>query len=78
MALETINRLSIKYRVETFTYLICNAWELMLKAKIIADTGDKRVIYYKKKRGQPRRSLSLRDCLKQTFPDNDPTRRKSS
>lgn len=75
MALETINRLSIKYRVETFTYLICNAWELMLKAKIIADTGDKRVIYYKKKRGQPRRSLSLRDCLKQTFPDNDPTRR---
>lgn len=76
LALETINRLSIKYRVETFAYLICNAWELMLKAKIIQDTGDKNSIYYKKKRGEPRRSLALRDCLKKVFPkENDPTRR---
>lgn len=76
LALETINRLSIKYRVETFAYLICNAWELMLKAKIIHDTGDKKSIYYKKKRGEPRRSLALRDCLKKVFPNhNDPTRR---
>src|SRR3989304_3042768 len=37
LALETINRLSVQYRVETFCYLICNAWELMLKAKIIED-----------------------------------------
>lgn len=76
LALETINRLSIKYRVETFAYLICNAWELMLKAKIIQDTGKKNAVYYKKKRGEPRRSLSLRDCLKRVFPDDfDPTRR---
>lgn len=76
LALETINRLSIKYRVETFAYLICNAWELMLKAKIIEDTGDKKSIYYKKKRGEPLRSLALRDCLKRVFPNqNDPTRR---
>lgn len=76
LALETINRLSIKYRVETFAYLICNAWELMLKAKIIQDTGNKNAVYYKKKRGEPRRSLSLRDCLKRVFPDDfDPTRR---
>jgi hypothetical protein len=39
LALESINRLSIKYRVETFAYLICNAWELLLKAKIIQDAG---------------------------------------
>ncbi len=76
LALETINRLSIKYRVETFAYLICNAWELMLKAKIIQDTGDKKSIYYKKKRGEPRRSLALGDCLKRVFQNqNDPTRR---
>lgn len=76
LALETINRLSIKYRVETFAYLICNAWELMLKAKIIHDSSDKKSIYYKKKRDEPRRSLSLRDCLKRVFPDDfDPTRR---
>ncbi len=76
LALETINRLSIKYRVETFAYLICNAWELMLKAKIIQDTGNKKFVYYKKKRGEPRRSLALRDCLKGAFPnESDPTRR---
>lgn len=76
LALETINRLSIKYRVEAFTYLICNSWELMLKAKIIEDIGNKKQVYYKKKRGEPRRSLSLRDCLKRVFPDDfDPTRR---
>lgn len=76
MALETINRLSIKYRVEAFAYLICNAWELLLKAKVIEDAGSRKAIYYKKKRGEPRRSLALRDCLKRVFPnDNDPTRR---
>jgi hypothetical protein len=36
----------------------------------------KKAIYYKKKRGEPRRSLALRDCLKRVFPnENDPTRR---
>ena len=38
LALETINRISIQYRIETFCYLMCNAWELLLKAKIIEDT----------------------------------------
>ena len=33
LALETINRLSIQYRLEAFCYLICNAWELLLKGK---------------------------------------------
>lgn len=75
LSLETINRLSVKYRVETFAYLICNAWELLLKAKIIEDKGSSKVIYYKKKRGKPRRSWPLRDCLKQVFlNENDPVR----
>lgn len=76
LALETINRLSIKYRVETFCYLICNSWELLLKAKILTDTGSRESIYYVKRRGEPARSLSLRDCLKRVFTnENDPTRR---
>lgn len=69
LALETINRLSIKYRVEAFTYLICNAWELLLKAKIIRDTGERDAIYEKVRLGQPRRTYSLRDCLAMQFPD---------
>jgi hypothetical protein len=77
LALETINRLSVKYRVETFAYLICNAWELLLKAKVLADAGgDRNAIYYPKERGKPRRSLAVRDCLKRVFLDEkNPTRR---
>lgn len=76
LALETINRLSIKYRVEAFLYLICNAWELMLKAKIIHDSGSSKSIYHKRKKGGPLRSLALRDCLERVFPnEKDPTRR---
>lgn len=76
LALETINRLSIHYRVETFCYLICNAWELLLKAKLLEDSGDKETIFEKRKKGQPRRSISLRDCLTRAFPnEKDPIRR---
>jgi len=76
LALETINRLSIQYRVETFCYLICNAWELLLKAVILENEGKQSSIYYKKQRGKPKRSLSLRDCLNRIMPNQeDPERR---
>ena len=76
LALETINRLSIQYRLESFCYLFCNAWELLLKAKILDDEGDPEAIYYKTQIGKPKRTLSLRDCLKRIVPTkNDPTRR---
>lgn len=76
LALETINRLSIRYRLETFCYLICAAWELLLKAKILEDSKKRSAIFYKKQRGQPRRSLSLRDCLNRVVTNrNDPERR---
>jgi hypothetical protein len=75
LSLETINRLSVKYRIETFTYLICNAWELLLKAKIIDDAKNRQAIFYPRKHGELLRSLALRDCLKKVFPnENDPTR----
>ncbi len=76
LSIETINRLSINYRVETFSYLICNAWELLLKARILDETRERRSIYYPTKRGQPPRTLSLRDCLSREFPDEQhPVRR---
>jgi hypothetical protein len=76
LSLETINRLSIQYRVETFCYLICNAWELLLKAKILEDSGDRETIFEKRKKGLPRRTITLRDCLYRVFPDEtDPVRR---
>lgn len=76
LSLETINRLSVKYRIENFAYLICNAWELLLKAKILDDTNDRKAIYYPKEKGKRPRTLSLRDCSQKIFPnEKDPARR---
>ena len=77
LALETINRITIQYRLETFCYLICNAWELLLKAKILDNNGGKREsIYYSEEEGKTRRTLSLKDCLNRVIPnEKDPIRR---
>ena len=37
MAIEIYNKPTINYRLEGFTFFICNAWELLLKAKILND-----------------------------------------
>jgi hypothetical protein len=76
LALDLYNRPTIRYRVEGFCFLFTNAWELLLKAKIIEDTKDDSTIFYRKQRGQPRRSISLRDALKKVFPsERDQVRR---
>ncbi len=77
LALETINRITIRYRLETFCYLICNAWELLLKAKILEDADTDEAIYYKEQQGRTRRSLALRDCLKRVIPDERDAMRRN-
>ena len=69
LALEIINKLTIKYRLETFCFLFCNAWELLLKAKIIDDTGSDASIFYKALQGQAGRTHSLGKCLNTVFPN---------
>ena len=59
LALETINRLSIQYRLESFCYLFCNAWELLLKAKILDDEGDPRKLSTIRLRLENQRGHSL-------------------
>lgn len=46
MAIEVYNKPTIHYRVEGFSLFICNAWELLLKARMI-DTLGENSIYYK-------------------------------
>jgi hypothetical protein len=76
LALDLYNRPTIRYRLEGFCFLFTNAWELLLKAKIIEDTKDDKTIFYKKQRGQPRKSISLRVALRKAYPDErDPVRR---
>lgn len=63
MGLEIYNKPTIKYRVEGFSFFICNAWELLLKATLI-DRG--KSIYFK---DNPERTISLSDAVKQIYPD---------
>lgn len=49
-AIEVYNKPDFKYREETFSILMINAWELLLKAKIIKDNNsDLRSIYIQEK-----------------------------
>lgn len=63
MAIEIYNKPSIKYRVEGFSFFICNAWELMLKARLIKTQGIES-IYYKDSQN---RTKTLENCIKLVF-----------
>ncbi len=39
-SIEIYNKPDFKYREQTFAVLNVNAWELLLKAKILKDAGD--------------------------------------
>jgi hypothetical protein len=69
LALEIFNKPTIRYRIEGFCFFYTNAWELLAKARLIENTRSEATIFHKKKRGQPRRSLSLRDVLARVVPD---------
>ncbi|MCI1753546.1 MAG: DUF3644 domain-containing protein [Flavobacteriales bacterium] len=40
-AIEIYNKPDFKYREESFSILMVNAWELLLKAKIAMDNGER-------------------------------------
>ena len=63
LSIEIYNKPSIKYRIEGFSFFICNAWELMLKAHMINKFGEDS-IYYK---DNTDRTLSLENCIKKVF-----------
>ena len=71
MAIEIYNKPTIKYRLEGFAFFICNAWELLLKAKML---NEGKSIYYSDK---PNRTISLSNCVSSIFTnDKDPIRKK--
>ena len=65
MAIEIYNRPSIKYRVEGFSFFICNAWELMVKAQIIKTTGYSN-LFYTNRNGE-RRTITHKKALTKTL-----------
>lgn len=63
MAIETYNKPSIRYRLEGFSFFICNAWELMLKAYLIKRDGENSIYFSNK----PDRTISLENCIQKIF-----------
>lgn len=66
MSIEIYNKPTIQYRVEGFSFFICNAWELMLKAQMISKFGPES-IYYK---DNPGRTITLEKCIQTLFTNN--------
>ena len=70
MAIEIYNKPTINYRLEGFAFFICNAWELLLKSKMLQNNES---IYYPDK---PNRTISLTNCITNVFTnDKDPVRK---
>lgn len=63
MAIEIYNKPTLRYRLEGFSFFICNAWELMLKAHLIKIYGESAVYYTDK----PDRTITLSDCIQKVF-----------
>lgn len=72
IALEIYNRPTLKNKVEVFAILIINAWETLLKAKLIKDANNKEAIYRK---GQivngEKYTVSITEALDKIY--NDPS-----
>jgi len=71
LGIEIYNKPTIKYRVEGFSFFICNAWELMLKSHMIKKYGETSIYFD----DNPGRTISLEACIKKVFTnDKDPLR----
>ncbi len=68
VALESYNRPSLENRVEVFCILAVNAWELLLKAKLVIKEN-MNAIY--RKNGK---SFSILECINKLYTDNDPVK----
>lgn len=74
-AIEIYNKPDFKYRNETFVILAINAWELLLKAKLIKDNGKNSVFIkdgsrYKTSRTGNRMTLEIRGVMRKLSVDN--------
>jgi hypothetical protein len=63
LGLEVYNKPTIKYRIEGFSFFIVNAWELILKAKMLKDGKS---IYFK---DNPTRTLSIENVINEVYPN---------
>lgn len=69
LALDVYNRPNLSNRVEAFTIMMVNAWELFLKAEILDTLGQERVFYSHGK------NISISDALPLCLQSNDPVKK---
>lgn len=75
-AIEVYNKPDFKYREETFAILMLNAWELLLKAKLVSDHGNKlRCIFVYEARKTRAGHLSQRLYLQRSRSGNPHTKK---
>jgi hypothetical protein len=82
-AIEIYNKPDFAYREETFSILLVNSWELLLKAKILLDSMDSLEVLYIPEGGKPgkfqtgksgnAKTISIGKCIEKL--DLDPTLR---
>ena len=73
-AIEIYNKPDFKYREETFALLALNAWELLVKAKVLAENGnDPNSIYEREKRTKRDGKLTTKLYLKRNRSGNSLT-----
>lgn len=70
LCLEIYNKPTINYRVETSSFLLCNAWELLLKSHYIMKNGEKSI--YRK---SDNKTFSLDEMLTKYYDVNSPIRK---
>ena len=71
LCIEIFNKPTIDYRLEGSTFFLCNAWELLLKGKLLSENKD---LYYPEKNGISR-TISLKDAVAKVMTnDKDPVR----
>lgn len=73
LAIEIYNKPSIMYRLEGFSFFICNAWELMLKAHMMNKFGEDSIYYHDK----PNRTITLEKCVQKIFTNEKAPLRKN-
>ena len=73
-AIEIYNKPAFPYREETFSILALNAWELLLKAKLLAESNNQQAIlriYEKRKMASGK--LSKKEYVKRNRAGNEMT-----
>ena len=74
LALELYNRPSLENRMDAFVMCFCTSWEQFLKATLIERDGEGSIFRKAGKKGL-KETISLRDCLEKSFPNNSNVRK---